>query len=206
NGELLNQRRIGGERLRKFQIRRDERPALCIGHHLSRGCVRQRAGVEEELLRAGGEVVDGAQQRAVVKKPGAAANHRFARLEWIVSKRDTRTEVIQVAHDRLIFETKAVANHEVRRRTPFVLREDANVSVLLRRSREKVLAITTGNIRQKISGTVEIPGAGRVRKIDESGFDALNVAAEFQRVRASLVGKNFLQLKSLFAAICRAAG
>ena len=77
---------------------------------------------------------------------------------------------------------------------------------MLRGSRQEVLSKAAGNVRQKISRAVKVPGAGRVREIDEGGFDPLYVGAELHRMRAANVGKDFLELKASLAAICGGAG
>src|SRR5881296_3423859 len=57
----------------------------------------------------------------------------------IVRKRQARPEVVQVAHDAFVFPAQTVAQHEVRSHSPFILREDAGVSILLGRRRENIL-------------------------------------------------------------------
>ena len=67
----------------------------------------------------------------------------------------------------LIFIKQSIAQHEIRRDAPFVLREDADVCIVLRRGRKKVLAKAAGNVREKIAGAVEVPGSRGVGQIDE---------------------------------------
>ena len=121
--------------MRKAKIRRDERAALRVCHHLARGWIDQSIGVEKKPLSAEREIVNRPQQCAVVENSGAAANHGLARFEWIVCKRQPRPKVISVAHDAFVFPTQAVTQHEVRSHPPFILREDAGVGIVLRRGR-----------------------------------------------------------------------
>ena len=206
HAELFDQRRIDGERLGKLKIRGDECAALGVAHQLARGRIDQRVRVKEKLLRAQREIVNRAQQRAVIKNSRAAANYRLAGLERIVRESNARPEVVPIVHDAFVFITYSIAQHQIRFYPPLVLRKNSDVGIVLGRSRQKVLPEAAGQIRQKVAGAVEIPGAAGIAQIYESGFDLLHVAAKLQRMVAAEIGEDLLELKASLAAIGSAAG
>src|SRR5258706_9275849 len=108
--------------------------------------------------------------------------------------------------DGFVFVADAVAQHQIRFDPPFILSKDTEVRVVLRRRGEKVLPEATGAVRQKVTGTVEIPRAAGLAEIYERGGNPLRVAAHLERMVAVKISKNLLKLKTFFAAISSAAG
>src|SRR2546429_355102 len=102
HAKLFDERQIDRERLRKVQVGGDERAALRVTHELAGRRIDERVGVEEKLLRAEREIIDRPQECAIVEDAGAPANHGLARLERIVGECQTRSEVVQVAHDAFV--------------------------------------------------------------------------------------------------------
>src|SRR5262245_31090810 len=74
NPKLLDERRVGSQCPRKFKIGGNERASLRRRQQFAGRRIDQSVGVEEKLLRAQREIVDGSQQRAVVENPGAGPN------------------------------------------------------------------------------------------------------------------------------------
>jgi hypothetical protein len=58
--------------------------------------------------------VDCSQRHVVVTDSGAIANHLLPGFERIVSERDARPEIIQIAEDVFIFPAQAIAKRQIR--------------------------------------------------------------------------------------------
>ena len=92
---------------------------------------RNVISVEKQLLRAEREIIDRAQQCAVIKESGADANYSLAGLEGIVSERQARSEVIAIAHDAFVFPTQSITNEQVRNNSPVILCKNACINIVL---------------------------------------------------------------------------
>lgn len=101
----------------------DEGAALRVGEGAAGRRVGERVGVEEEALPAEREVVDGAEQDAVVEDARAEADDRVARAERIVGEREARGEVVTVADDCLVLVAQPEGEDEVGARAPLLLRK-----------------------------------------------------------------------------------
>ena len=124
-------------------------------------------GIKEKLLRAEREIVDGAQQRAVVKDARAQPNHGLAGLERIVGNGKARPKVIVIAHDAFVFPTQAESSPSDSVAGAIRPAQRNRCKCFFASTRFESFAENGWPVGQKITGTGEGKRAGDIRQIDE---------------------------------------
>lgn len=147
------------------------------------------------------EVVNRAEQRAVEEDTRARAQDGLACAERIVSDGEAGREVGTVAQDRLALVAQPGAQHEIRPDAPFVLREAGGVEIALHRLVVEALAETARRVGEEVGGARKTVRARCIGQVAKGRADALQIAAEFEGVRAVEQRERVLQLPARLAPV-----